>query len=148
MILIFHTKKYQKLPYIDYDMLESSKKVYHDMKWLPLHLRRQLHLSTYMYKVLNEESPPQFVEKFTYISGGSRDGENCNLYTNKSKSHKQFYYLGAKSWNIIPQPLRHAESAKHFSIKFKDELLSSIKADSAYSVDNTFDTLYKLHDKE
>ena len=140
-------KKVAKIA-LDYDMLESSKKVYHDMKWLPLHLRRQLHLSTYMYKVLNEESPPQFVEKFTYISGGSRDGENCNLYTNKSKSHKQFYYLGAKSWNIIPQPLRHAESAKHFSIKFKDELLSSIKADSAYSVDNTFDTLYKLHDKE
>ena len=44
--------------------------------------------------------------------------------------NKQFYYVGAKS------------------IKFKNELLSSIKADSAYSVDNTFDTLYKLHDKE
>ena len=87
MILIFHTKKYQKLPYIDYDMLESSKKVYRDMKWLPLYLRRQFYLSSYMYKVLNEESPPQFIEKFTHISGGSRDGENYNLYTNKSKSH-------------------------------------------------------------
>ena len=124
-------------------MLESSKKVYHDMKWLPLHLRRQLHSSTYMYKILNEESPPQFREKFAYISGGSRGGENCNLYTNKSKTHKQFYYLGAKCWNIIPQSLRHAESAKHFSITFKNELLCSIKDDSAYLVDNTFDTFYK-----
>ena len=136
-------KKVAKIA-LDYDMLENSKKVYQDMKWLPLHLRRQLHLSTYMYKVLNEESPPQFREKFTYISGGSRDGEYCNLYTNKSKTHKQLYYLGAKCWNIIPQSLRHAESAKNFSITFKNELLSSIKEDSAYILNNTFDIFYKL----
>ena len=39
-------KKIAKIA-LDYDMLESSMKVYQDMKWLPLHLRRQLHLSTY-----------------------------------------------------------------------------------------------------
>ena len=59
---------------LNYDMQESSVKVYHDMNWLPLDLRRQLHLSTYMYKIINGISPSQFLDKFSYISGGSRDG--------------------------------------------------------------------------
>ena len=62
-------------------MQESSVKVYYDMNWLPLDLRRQLQLSTYMYKIINGISPFQFVGKFSYISGGSRDGQSCNLYT-------------------------------------------------------------------
>ena len=88
-------KKIAKIA-LDYDRLESSMKVYKDMKWLPLHLRRQLHMSTYMFKIINGNSPPQLRDKFVYITGGSRDGNKCNLYTNKSKTHKQFYYLGAK----------------------------------------------------
>ena len=128
---------------LNYDMLESSKKVYEDMNWLPLHLRRQLHMTTYVYKILNGNSPPQFIDKFAYISGGSREGENCNLYTNKCKSHKQFFYLGAKCWNLLPQPLRQAESPKAFSNILKNSLLNSIKSDKTYTVNNTFDLIYK-----
>ena len=36
---------------------ESSINVYKDMKWLPLHFRRQVHLSSYMLKILNGQSP-------------------------------------------------------------------------------------------
>ena len=79
-------KKIAKIA-LDYDRLERSKKVYHDMNWLPLHLRRQLHLSSYMYKIINGSSPPQFKDKFIYISGGSRDGAKCNLYIHKTKTH-------------------------------------------------------------
>ena len=43
-------------------MQESSVNVYHDMNWLPLDLRRQLHLSTYMYKIINGISHSQFVD--------------------------------------------------------------------------------------
>ena len=128
---------------LNYDMQESSVKVYHDMNWLPLDLRRQLHLSTYMYKIINGISPSQFLDKFSYISGGSRDGESCNLYTHKSKSHKRFLYLGAKCWNLLPHPLREAESAKTFSNLYKSKLLDSIKKDSNYIVDNSFDNFYK-----
>ena len=130
---------------LDYDILESSKKVYEDMKWLPLHLRRQLHMSTYMFKIINGNSPPQMRDKFMYVSGGSRDGEKCNLYTNKSKSHKQFYYIGAKCWNTLPQPLRQAESAKQFSYVLKGRMLHSVKIDPKYIVDNKYDLIYKLH---
>ena len=67
---------------------ESSINVYKDMKWHPLHLRRQVHLSSYMLKILNGQSPSNFINKFKFISGGSRNGANCNLYTPKSKNLK------------------------------------------------------------
>ena len=76
---------------------ENSINVYKDMKWLPLYLRRQVHL--------NGQSPSNFINKFKFISGGSRDGANCNLYTPKSKNLKNFYYLGAKAWNSLPVDL-------------------------------------------
>ena len=52
------------------------------------------------------------IGKFTHISGGIRGGENCNPYTQKSKSHKEFFQLGAEAWNVIPQTLRVCESVK------------------------------------
>ena len=112
------------------------------MGWLPLHLRRQLHLSNYMYRIVNENCPKHFIGKFTYISGGSRGGENCNLYTQKSKSHKEFFYLGAKAWNIIPQTLRASESIKKFSNTFKSLLLSKFSSDNTYQTDNSFNKFY------
>ena len=115
---------------LNYDMQEISVKVYHDMNWLPLNLHRQLHLSTYMYKIINGISPSQCLDKLSYISGGSRDGESCNLYTYQSKSHKRFLYLGAKCWNLLPHPFRQAESGKTFSNLYKSKLLDSIKKDS------------------
>ena len=47
VIIIIMYKKVAKIAF-DYDMLESSRKVYEDMNWLPLHLRRQLHMTTYI----------------------------------------------------------------------------------------------------
>ena len=113
------------------------------MGWLPLHLRRQLHLSTYIYnRILNETCPKNFMGKFNYISGGSRDGENCNLYTQKSRSHKEFLYLGTKAWNIIPQQLRSSTSVKTFSNAYKQLLLSTMTADQNYEAENAYDKFY------
>ena len=44
------------------------------MNWLPLHLRRQVHLSSYMFKIIKGQGPSKFINKFSYISWGSRDG--------------------------------------------------------------------------
>jgi len=121
---------------------ESSITVYKDMKWLPLHLRRQLHLSAYMYRIINNQSPSNFMNKFKFISGGSRDGNNCNLYTNRSKTHKEFHYLGAKCWNILPQDLRNLTDVKTFSAAYKCRLLTSIVADQDYQINNGFDHFY------
>ena len=112
------------------------------MAWLPLHLRRQLHLSTHMYRIVNEMCPKHFTGKFAYISGGSRERENCNLYTKKSKSHKEFFYLGAKAWNILPQSLRASESVKKFSSTYKNALLQNMINDDNYQINNYFDKFY------
>ena len=101
MSLISFTKKVAKIA-LGVDKTESSINVYKDMKWLPLHLRRQVHLSMYMFKIIKGESPSNFMNKFKFISGGSRDGANCNLYTKKICDFKNFYYLGAKAWNVLP----------------------------------------------
>ena len=134
-------KKVAKIA-LNVDKRESSMEVYKNMAWLPLHLRRQLHLSTYVYRIINEECPHHFVNTFNYISGGSRDGKNCNLYTKKSKSHKEFFYLGAKSWNVLPQHIRESPTVKKFSTVYKNHLMLSMTSDNNYSVDNSFDQLY------
>ena len=124
------------------DKTESSLSVYKDMKWLPLHLRRQLHLSSYMFKIIKGESPSNFMNKFNFISGGSRDGENCNLYTPRSKSLKNFYYLGAKSWNVLPSTLRNLNDVKVFNTAYKARLLESVINDTSYTVNNAYDHFY------
>ena len=123
---------------------ESSINVYKNMKWLPIHLRRQVNLSTYMFKILNEQSPSNFINKFKFISGGSRDGSNCNLYTPKSKNLKNFYYLGAKAWNKLPTELRNINDSKVFSKTYKNQLLDSIVNYPNYVVNNAYDHVYKL----
>ena len=131
-------KKVAKIA-LDVHNRERSIEVYKNMGWLPLHLRRQLHLSSYMYRIVNEACPRQFVGKFSYISGGSRDAENCNLYTPKSRSHKEFRYLGAKAWNIIPPSLRDCESVKTFSKMYKQSLMTMVLTDENYQGDNSYD---------
>ena len=37
---------------LGFDRTENSMTVYKDMKWLPLHLRRQVHLSLYVLKII------------------------------------------------------------------------------------------------
>ena len=125
-------------------MTESSLNVYRDMKWLPLHLRRQLHLSSYMLKIIHGCSPSNFMHKFSYVSGGSREGSRCNLYIPKSSTLKQFYYLGAKAWNNLPLNLRTMSDPKIFSKLYKTQLLKSITEDPNYAVNNSFDYFYKL----
>jgi hypothetical protein len=74
-----------------------------------------------------------------YISSGSRNAENCNLYTPKSRSHKEFNYLGAKVWNILPISLRECESVKKFSKLYKESLMNIVLTDEYYQVDNSND---------
>ena len=61
------------------------------------------------------------MNKFQYVSGGTREGSNCNLYIKKSKTLKDFYDLGAKCWNIIPNNIRIKHDVKNFSKCYKAE---------------------------
>ena len=122
--------------------MESTLTVYKDMKWLPLHLRRQLHLSNYMHRIMNDNCPTNFKNKFRYISGG-RNSDSCNLYVNRSASHKEFHYLGAKCWNNLPHDMRTLTDISCFNMAYKNQLLLSAIADPNYVTNNSFDHLYK-----
>ena len=97
-----------------------------------------------MFKIIKGQSPSNCINKFEFISGGSRDGANCNLYTPRSKNLKNFYYLGAKAWNILPSDLRNINDAKVFSKNYKQLLLDSIINAPSYAVNNAYDFVYKL----
>ena len=66
---------------------------------------------------------------------------DCNLYTPKSKSLKNFYYLGTKAWNSLPVDLRNMSDPKVFGKIFKSRLLDSIINDPNYIVNNAYDYL-------
>ena len=135
-------KKVAKIA-LDVPRTESSLTVYKDMAWLPLHLRRQLHLANYMFRIINDQSPSNFMNMFRYVSGGSRDGANCNLYVQSSKKHKEFFYLGAICWNNLSPDLRSAKDVKVFSYMYKRTLLKSVISDPQYSINNASDIFYK-----
>ena len=80
------------------------------------------------------------MNKFKFISGGTRDGTNCNLYTPKSKKNKKINHLGAKAWNSSPSDLRNLSDAKNY----KTKLLDSIINDPSYIVNNAYDFVEKL----
>ena len=92
-----------------------------------------------MMKIIKGQSPSNFINKFKFISGGSRDGANCNLYTPKSNSLKQ-----ARAWNNLPSDLRKIDNPKTFSKEYKLQLLHSITVDTNYAPNNKFDNFYKL----
>ena len=135
-------KKVAKIA-LDVPVQESSISVYKDMGWLPLHLRRQLHLSSFMFRIIKGNCPANFDNKFKYLSGGSRDASNCNLYTPKSKTHKEFAYLGTTCWNILPHELRDLDDIKTFNRALKTQLLFSATNDENYSSNNSYDHVYK-----
>ena len=136
-------KKIAKIA-LDVSTTESRLTVYSAMKWLPLHLRRQVHLSTYMFRIIKNISPSNCMNKFKYVSGGSRNSNRCNLYVPKSKSLKKFTFLGAKCWNTLPQDLRELEDVKTFSSAYKCRLLDSITDNSNYRENNCFSYFYEL----
>ena len=129
---------------LDVPTRESSMVVYRDMGWLPLHLRRQVHLTTYMFRVLKGNSPAHFADKFQYVSGSSRGANNGNLFITRSDTLKDFSYIGAKCWNSVPTVLREFSDVKLFSKVLKKRLLASIQDDENYRVDNLCSRVYQL----
>ena len=134
-------KKVAKIA-LDYKPRTESIKVYSDMGWLPLNLRRQLHLTNYVFRIIHGKAPKQFSNMFSYISGGSRDGDKCNLYIRKSKSHKKLSYLGPKCWNILHPDCREMDDLEKFSKHLKLCFLHAISSDPLFSVNYKFDTFY------
>ena len=67
------------------------------------------------------------------------------ICTQKSLSPtKNFFYLGAKAWNILPQSLRASQTVKSFSSAYKNALMENVKNDQNYQINNRFDEFYPI----
>ena len=79
------------------------------MKWLPLHLRRQVHLSKFeMVKV-----PLILLINLNFSL------EEVGMGLIESKNLKIYCFLGAKAWNCLPTDLRNLTDPKVLSKNFK-----------------------------
>ena len=87
--------------------------------------------------------PQKFNDTFSYISGGSRDAEKCNLYTPTSRSHKSFEFLGAKCWNSMPQSLRTSGNVDTLVSQLKQYFMNEVCNNSQYRINNKFDFFYE-----
>ena len=108
--------------------IRESYSVYKKMAWLPLHLRRQQHISSHIYRMINEILLQHFTENFTLnISNRSRDGDNCTLYTQKIQVTQGILILRIK--NILPLSLTASQSVISFSSAYKNGLIEKLKND-------------------
>ena len=95
IILILYDPKRSSVDFKELDnmLYKNLAKIALDVKLreasIEVYLTRKLHPSANMYRIINENCPQHLIEKFVYISGGTRDGDDFNLYTQKSKSHKE-----------------------------------------------------------
>jgi hypothetical protein len=126
-------KKVAKIA-LDVKLRESSIEICKNMDWLPLHLKRQLHLSAYMYRIINENYPQHFIEK----SLVELEMEIIVIYTHESQNPSRIFYLGAKAWNILPKSLRASESVQIFSSVYKKARMESVKINRYYQINNSF----------
>ena len=55
----------------------------------------------------------------------------------KSVTLKNFYYLGAKAWNVMPTKMRNLDDPRIFGKKYKAKLLDCITKDKNFSVNNS-----------
>ena len=60
---------------------ESGMGVYRGMGWLPLRLRRQVHLFSCVFEIMRGQSPSSFIGGFEFVSGGGGGGADCDLCT-------------------------------------------------------------------
>ena len=111
---------------LDVKVTNNKKDTYVKMNWLPLQLRRQTHVATIMYKVINGIAPPSIYDLFNYCSG-SRSSEQCNLAIDSRTTTREFKYLGARCWNDVPTSIRESSSVNSFRKSYKSLLLETYK---------------------
>ena len=128
---------------LDVKVTNNKKDTYVKMNWLPLQLRRQTHLATIMFKVINGIAPPSVYGLFNYCSG-SRSSEQCNLAIDSRATTREFKHLGAKCWNDVPTSIRESLNVNSFRKRYKSLLLETFKNKASYDYNNVFDSLLKI----
>lgn len=104
------------------------------LNWLPVRIRRKIHILSLLFKVLfNPSSPKYLQEKFTFreIDSRLRASGTPFLMIPPSSSQtfaKSFSVLAAKLWNALPSDIKMASSLFSFKTKLKDYYKDSLSS--------------------
>lgn len=103
------------------------------LKWLPIRLRRNSHILSFLYKILFNPSIPLYLkERFEFIQGHSGSLRSSRVYKLKvhSCSHlnlsytKSFTMQAVRLWNELPVAIRQAKSLPIFKNLIYNHYLS------------------------
>lgn len=112
-----------------YDHVSEFRK---QLKWLPVRMRRDLHLLSLLYAVLFNPSTPIYLkERFQYLSSShslslrSSDNLLLNVPLHSSNFYsKSFTVHSIKLWNILPVDIRLARTLVSFKRLVKEHFLA------------------------
>lgn len=104
------------------------------LKWLPIRLRRNVHILSLLYNILFTSSTPAYLkERFQFLHLSHplslRSSETFQLKTpaHTSKFYSSSFTLqAAKLWNSLPVSIRHSKSLHIFKSMVTQHYLSSL----------------------
>lgn len=104
------------------------------LKWLPIRFRRNLHILTVLYNVLNTSSPGYLRERFKQSLPPTRPVRSCvsknplvTPHCNTVFYDKSFTVLATRLWNTLPENIRvNCHSVHSFKYRVKQYYLSLI----------------------
>ena len=109
----------------DFDYTHSVTSLIQNLGWTKLAERRQFHISTLMYKSLNEMAPnylqSKFIKRNTVHSLNTRSSLNGDLHLPRPRTEKFKQSLSCKgpfSWNSLPISTRQADDLSDFKTKY------------------------------
>ena len=102
------------------------------LNWLPIRLRRDMHILTFLFKILNYQNFPAYLRsRFKVLPTPSRSRRSCvipSLEIPKSKTkflQKSFSVYAPSLWNQLPHPIQKSPSLMSFKSQLKKHLFAS-----------------------
>lgn len=104
---------------------------YKELKWLKIEDSRRVHVATMVYKVLRSKEPSYLKDVFKFF-GENQDRETRNrnktlvIPTNQSSLFgASFAVVGARTWNLVPETVKTAKTAKAMRVAYSDYIITS-----------------------
>ena len=108
----------------------NRDKVYDELGWEPLHLRRYFRRLTIFYKIMNDLTPPYLREPVppprTHLYGTSATNDLYSLKCRTQRFRNSFFPDVVESWNNLGPELRNLPTLS----SFKSKIMGIIKPES------------------
>ena len=103
------------------------------LNWLPIRLRRDMHILSLLFKILNYQHFPSYLRsRFTVLPTPTRSRRSCVVPTldipksNTKFMQKSFSVYAASLWNHLPKSIQNSPSIISFKSKLKQYLVASL----------------------